>query len=74
MPSDILPVSARPDFIALPSDPCAPLTPEQSQALWGGDVDGLLRTIVRGAWADFLQQSHSTPLSDAIPERITNGH
>lgn len=50
----LLPLSRNPEFVALPSDPAIPLTPEQEAALWGGDVDGVLRTIRRGAYNDFM--------------------
>lgn len=54
----ILPVSARPDFVALPSDPNVPLTPEQTAALWGGDIEDALRMIIHGAMHDeaFLER------------------
>lgn len=50
----LLPLSRNPEFVALPSDPAIPLTPEQEAALWGGDVDGVLRAIRRGAYNDFM--------------------
>lgn len=70
-----LPVSSRPDFTPLPSDPHA-LTPEQSAALWGGDVDGVLRRIVRGAVSERLATSHTahSTLSPAPQlERVSDG-
>lgn len=59
-----LPLESNPEFTPLPSDPNVPLTPQQSAALWGGDVDGVLRRIVLGALRDSQQ---STP--SAAPER-----
>jgi hypothetical protein len=56
-----LPLECNPEFTALPSDPSVPLTPEQSAALWGGDVEGVLRSIVHGALKERLaEQDHAT--------------
>lgn len=42
----ILPLSARPDFIPLPAD-LKDLTDEQVNAVFGGDMQGVLREILR---------------------------
>lgn len=58
MPTSRLPISARPDFTALPSDPRMPLKPAQIAALWGGNVEAMLHDCQRGAVRDAL--AHST--------------
>lgn len=73
MRSKQLPVSSRPEFVALPSDPTIPLTPEQDKALWGGDVNAMLRDITKSAMRDtayiarLTQQPHQ-PSTLAVSE------
>lgn len=66
-----LPLESNPEFTPLPSDPSVPLTPEQSAALWGGDVDGVLRKIVLGALKERLAQQQQVNTA-AMPDEPTS--
>lgn len=70
-----LPVSSRPDFTPLPSDPKARLTPEQSAALWRGDVDGFLKRMVKDQFVERLaaQHIHSATPDAGVPLGAANG-
>lgn len=72
MLSNRLPVSSRPEFVALPSDPKVRLTPEQSASLWGGDFNILARMIIDGYRASLTQPSlnlsQGTSSSLSVPE------
>lgn len=68
MLSTRLPVSSRPEFVAMPSDPNVRLTPEQEASLFGGDFNAFVRMLADGYRASLSSQLHSTTQDRPVSE------
>lgn len=61
MPNRKLPLSSNPEWVALPSDPNTPFTPEQDAAFYSPNATRFLRDMVLAASRDVEFMRHLAP-------------